>query len=457
MKKGIFLRKISFRLAFFYSLLFSLLLVFVGAALWIYIQSYFNTQGYNQIQETAGMIVKGLGILDNQTGDSEMLLPLPSGSNIHVRIIDRHGRIISSNISSDNNIWNNNLPAETVSEYCYQNNRYFGENITYKSRQGGDMTVQIVKDMRESDDFLQELTDKIFLFLFCGIFISFLCGYLASRKMLKPIDAMTRTAKKIGESNTSLRIPTLGPEDELKRLAETFNSMLDNLEAAITRQTDFVANASHELRTPVSIIQGYASMLERWGKNDVEVLDESIAAIHRESLHMQEMIERLLLLARSDSGESIITPEPVQITFLLQEIEKEYSLLHPDFDFVLHVGDIPDYVSVDKQLLKQAIRALVDNAVKFSRPKGEICLTASSVNGSLSIGITDHGYGIPEQLREKVFERFYHTDKSDNNSIKACGLGLSIACTIAAAHNGHVTLVSQEGTGSTFTIHIPLR
>ena len=157
---------------------------------------------------------------------------------------------------------------------------------------------------------------------FIGIIASIILGYIVSKKMLKPIDHITKAAENISINNLKERIEVTGPDDELKRLGNTFNKMIDRLQEAFDRQIQFVSDASHELRTPIAVIQGYANLLDRWGKDDREALEKSIHAIKLETSNMANLVEKLLFLAKGDSGNQVIEKKEFWLNELINEVSK---------------------------------------------------------------------------------------------------------------------------------------
>jgi signal transduction histidine kinase len=247
---------------------------------------------------------------------------------------------------------------------------------------------------------------------------------------------------------------TTGDKD-LQGLEKAVNSLLNRMRDAYREQTRFVSDASHELRTPIAVIQGYANMLDRWGKDDQKILTESIAAIKTESDSMQKLVEQLLFLARGDSGNIKTAFERLNLTALLREVYDECLMIYPD-----HKWQFTETGAVntdgDAQLIKQAMRTLTQNAAKFTPADGKITLHSfTNGKGEACFSVQDNGVGIPDEDLPHIFERFYRSDPSRKRSQGGTGLGLAIAKWIVDRHSGYFDILSRMDVGTRFTICLP--
>ena len=276
-----------------------------------------------------------------------------------------------------------------------------------------------------------------------------------NRKVLKPITDMAEKAATLSASNLSDRISVEGAKNELKDLALVINGMLDRIEVSYNSQKQFVSDASHELRTPIAVIQGYVGMLERWGKTDREVLDEGITAISQEAASMKELVERLLFLARHDKKTLMLEMETFNPLETMSEIHREAKMLSSKHCFQLEPADNA-HISGDKDMIKQLMRILLDNAIKYTPEGGSITLGVRCERTHCILSVSDTGAGIAADDLPKVFDRFYRCDEARKSQTSGHGLGLSIARIIVAAHNGQLKVRSKVGTGTTFSVHLPL-
>lgn len=269
---------------------------------------------------------------------------------------------------------------------------------------------------------------------------------------------LRRLVQELGEINAArlnerLEIP--GGQKELVVLAEAINAMLERIERSYQAQTRFVSDASHELRTPIAVIQGYANMLDRWGKHDPEAAQESINAIRQEAESMSALVQNLLFLARGDNQTQRVQMERVNYSELAEEVLRETQLLETGRSIT---GEIYPLLTVraDVRLLKQAMRILVDNAVKYTEEGDEIAIRLWRRGTDCVFSVTDTGPGIPQPELAKVFQRFYRTDQSRSRESGGTGLGLSIAQWIARRHGGSIEVLSRVGVGTRFSLVLPL-
>ncbi|MCQ4925668.1 ATP-binding protein [Tissierella carlieri] len=289
-----------------------------------------------------------------------------------------------------------------------------------------------------------------------GILLIVLIGSKASRKLLSPIDTMTKMVKEISINDLDKRLDVRGSKNELKDLAITFNDTLNRLEESIEKQNQFISDASHELRTPISVIQGYANLLNRWGKDDKEVLDESLEAIKNESENMKNLVENLLFLARGDKHTQKVAKEDFPLNKLIEEILTETKLIDDSHIITIERNE-EIIVKADKNLIKEALRIFLDNSIKYTPAGGTVKLMSYEKNGKGVITIEDSGIGISKEHLPHIFDRFYRTDKSRTRESGGTGLGLSIAKWIIDNHSGNIDIDSKIDVGTKVTIELPLR
>ncbi|MEM1485767.1 ATP-binding protein [Oscillospiraceae bacterium PP1C4] len=257
----------------------------------------------------------------------------------------------------------------------------------------------------------------------------------------------------INAAKLDTRIAIDGTQDELKNLAHAINGMLDRINESYRSQARFVSDASHELRTPISVIQGYANLLDRWGKNDEKTLQESIDAIKDEAANMKGLVEQLLFLARGDNNTMSIKMEQFDLSELAQEVLKEAKMIDGGHEYSSSLS--PVSVFADAPLIKQALRILIDNAVKYTPSGGHISISVSRKEKHAWVTVQDDGIGIPPEAVPQVFERFYRADESRARSTGGTGLGLSITKWIAQRHGGYMEVLSREDVGTKLSIVIP--
>lgn len=295
----------------------------------------------------------------------------------------------------------------------------------------------------------------LLLAIFTGSVIVY--GKKGDEKLFLPLKNMSRLANRLTVNNLqSERINLAGTKNELKDLAVTINQMLDRIELSYESQKQFVSDASHELRTPIAVIQGYVNMLDRWGKSDTEVLEESIEAIKNESKAMQELVEKLLFLSRHDKKTLRLEKHMFNMRVLVEDMLKETKMVTTNR--IVETKALEDVIVYgDKQALKQAIRVFVDNAVKYSSDGDSIYISCENKEGDCVISVEDTGIGMTKRDIDNIFERFYRSDHVRDRKINGHGLGLSIAKLIIMKHTGNIRIRSQYTKGSSFIVTIPKR
>lgn len=267
------------------------------------------------------------------------------------------------------------------------------------------------------------------------------------------IDQMKAMAGKLNNINASrldTRIAVDSAQDELKTLAQAINSMLDRINDAYHSQIRFVSDASHELRTPISVIQGYASLLDRWGKNDEKTLQESIDAIKAEAAGMKDLVEQLLFLARGDNDTMALNLQRFDLADLVSEVLRETKMIDGGHEYSGAISSV--FITADEALIKQTVRILMDNAIKYTPAGGNIKLSVSCQGDMAWLTVQDEGIGISANAVPKVMERFYRADDSRARKTGGTGLGLSIAKWITERHGGYMEIVSREDLGTRASI-----
>ena len=305
------------------------------------------------------------------------------------------------------------------------------------------VSLFIIANKNLGYDIYFELLVIISLFKFLEFLVNTMFSYKISKHSLKPVDDMIKEVKEISINDLNKRLDVSGVNNEFKDLAKTFNEMVSEIQVSMEKQNRFISDASHELRTPISVIQGYANLLSRWGKEDEEVLIESIEAIKDESNNMKKLIESLLFLARGEKNNNVIIKEDFNLKNLVDEIVKE-SIMIDDKHNIFTKNNEDVIINADKNLIKEAIRVFVDNSIKYTQEGGNIKINSFKSNKKLFISREDNGIAIPKDYLERIFDRFYRVDKSRNKEINGFGLGLSIAKYIIDTHNGNIKIYSKS-------------
>jgi len=272
---------------------------------------------------------------------------------------------------------------------------------------------------------------------------------------LKPVETITQAAREIEESDLNLRID-VKTKDELGRLAETLNQMIDRLEKAFKRQREFTSDASHELRAPLAIIQA-ESTLALQKDRDAIAYKQSLETVSQEVDHMAKIIDQLLMLARSDAGKDQPIFEEIDLAEVLQGLTSDIHVLCQDKGLSLEINAGTKVgVQGDAVNLRRLFLNVLDNAIRYTPHGGIISISLSHQGKIALVTIQDTGVGISQEHIPTIFDRFYRVNKARSRAEGGSGLGLAICKQIAEAHGGGISVVSQAGKGSTFSIRLPI-
>lgn len=306
----------------------------------------------------------------------------------------------------------------------------------------------------------------------CGMLLSACFGTGTIRRKLKPLNDLAVQAEALSNmsneeinlehleqaiSNVSVdakEVRVVTGDKDLQSIEIALNNLLARMQESKRQQTRFVSDASHELRTPISVIQGYVNLLDRWGKEDEAVLNESIEALKNESEHMKELIEQLLFLARGDSGRNTLKPVAFDLCDIVQEVYEESVMI--DAEHVYKCSEnMGCFLCGDIAMVKQSMRIFVQNAAKYSNKGDTIYLTCGREASSVYYQVQDEGIGMQASEVVHIFERFYRSDEARNSETGGSGLGLSIAKWIIDAHEGKIEVLSRPEFGTRFRISFP--
>lgn len=308
------------------------------------------------------------------------------------------------------------------------------------------------------------------LFRVEGIFllIMIILETVGIKRQLAPIERMGKAADRltsleIGSERLESAIESFSPtadgasiytgDTELEGLENAVNKLVTRMRESYSQQARFVSDASHELRTPIAVIRGYADMLERWGKDDEKVLEESVRAIKSESESMQQLVEQLLFLARGDSGRQPLKMSKFNLSEMLREVCGESAMIDAEHEY-RYEGEEKLTAFGDRSMLKETVRILVENAAKYSPSESEIVLKAFHEDGNPAFSVQDSGIGMSQEALAHMFERFYREDDSRSKQTGGSGLGLAIAKWIVDRHGGSFEAVSVKDIGTRVTVRL---
>lgn len=407
------------------------------------------------------------------------------------------------------------LPFSGIN-YCFTSEKQIYEITADETSDSDDNTAELSADGISTVTTKHEVSAAVILTLVCVIFIilfvlqlvEFIVGSVSGsgviRKYLRPIDDIAMMAEQLSVQESSVARDTVSAEvkkdedsahddtdistkelsslsyaidsiddsckrieihdTELSGIEAAVNNMLRRLEEGKRKQIRFVDDASHELRTPIAVIQGYVNMLDRWGKDDPAVREEAIAAIKNESEHMKVLIDQLLFLARGEMDRHVLDMKPLNSCSIMEEIYDESIMLEAELpEEKRHEFDASELyaddtlktfmISADEAMIKQAVRILRDNAMKYTPAGGTISFRSyRREDGKICMEVRDTGIGIPKSELPRIFDRFYRGTNARADNTSGSGLGLSIAKWIAESHGGAIEALSGSGFGTKMTI-----
>lgn len=279
-------------------------------------------------------------------------------------------------------------------------------------------------------------------------------GWFVAGRALAPIKRISRTARAMSEGDLNARIAVEQTDSELEQVASTLNDAFDRLRLAVEQERRFIADASHELRTPISVLRAETEWaLDR--ERSPQQYKDALTIAKRASLRMQDIVERLLALVRADVSADVQEPAPVAIRTLIDEVVAWLAPMAHERAVHLSVSGEPLTVNGDAEQLREALNNVIANAILYNKPGGSVTISTRQSGSTATIEIVDTGIGIPADAVPRVFDRFFRVDKARSRAMGGSGLGLSIARTIFVAHGGDITCTSEPGVGSMFVISLP--
>ena len=320
-------------------------------------------------------------------------------------------------------------------------------------------TLVVLQSLHRQNQFLETLARTFWIVIPLAIVLAGVGGYLLARRSLSPVVMMSTQASRIGSENLYERLKVQNPRDELGQLAGSFNELLDRLNQSFERQRRFVADASHELRTPVAILCGEAEVTLAHEKRTEQEYRESLQILREEAKRLKYIVEDLFTLARADAGQHPLAATHFYLDELAAECSRNVRTLASAKQIAVSCeseGELP--IHADESLLRRMLLNLLDNAIKYTPPGGSVSLRCGEENGHYRLSLEDSGQGIPSELQQRIFERFFRVDKARSRGETdsgGAGLGLTIASWIAGAHGGKLELTHSAPQGSTFTVLLP--
>jgi heavy metal sensor kinase len=374
----------------------------------------------------------------------------------YIQILDRNGDLLFRSQSlRGHSIEYSDLPYQWIN--VVNANGFDGEHLRLALIQNDYVKIFVAYPLEPINEELYNLFYNIVLIMPFAMIISILGSWFLAGRSLKPVDELTKAAREITAQNLSRRLPPSEIDDELGRLTQQFNDMIQRLQESFTQVQRFSADASHELRTPLTIMRGEIEIALRNSRMSKSTR-ELISSIYDELVRLSTIVESLMMLIKSDTGRMVITREPLRLDELIEELYDDMKMIAKAKHIELKMeSTVPVSIIGDALRLKQLFMNLVDNALKYTQPHGNVDILLNKEEKSAVVSIRDNGIGISHANKEKIFDRFYRVPNNGGvEDAGGSGLGLSIAKWIVEAHRGTIEVQSREGKGSAFIVRLPL-
>ncbi len=483
---------IRIQLTVWYTLVSAILILIFGATLYTALQTMLISSFDTTLQMRAQQVAEGVTINNGDVSVSDIVGELPelnataaildpadvnhgagdngdattpsNNKNIIVRVFDTHGKLLFCYPASCNIMlarvsisaplqgkpWHGNI----TNANGQQMRLYSTMLVNHKTIFG---VVQVGQPLASVNERMQDIIFLLLLFTPIVLMFSAYGSYWLAGRAFRPIHRLTNIAHEIGAKDLHQRVPVPPAHDEVRELALIFNQMIGRLEYAFDQQRRFVADASHELRTPVSVLRSITDVaLSQPSTSEDYVL--VLKEINAESERLGKLINELLVLARADEGLVHFDHDAVQLDLLTSDVVDSMEALAAERKISLKVGELQNATILgDAARLIQVIMSLVDNALTYTNAGGSVTLSVKTTKTHALLTVCDTGIGIASKDQLHIFERFYRADPARSRAAGGSGLGLSIVSWVVHAHDGTVNVESKSGQGSTFTVVLPLQ
>ena len=454
---------IRWKLALGSALLFFLLIALYNLVQYLVINQWINNRERNVMQRNAAAIQGYFLDKDNDIGveeleNSKAFLEKINEQGQMIRIVRRDGKSILMVTKDIDPEW---VAAEFVQTSQMLEGKHGEDHLLIvrtpliTSHFTG--TIEIVRNTETVDQLLNFILIVMTAGGIIAILLSILGGMMISRRLLAPIKDLTNTMKKVVEKGLHERVIVYETKDELSALATMFNTMMDKLEHSFWKQKQFVEDASHELRTPIAIVEGHLSLLMRWGKNDPKVLQESLAASLQETKRLKRLVQNLLVVSQAEVPLVTLENEKTLPVPIIEQAVQNMALIHDEVNFSMELAILEGVkITITANHFEQILLILLDNAVKYSTTIKRINILAYRNKQYACIAIKDYGMGIADSDLPHIFDRFYRVDKARNRKQGGSGLGLAIAKRLIQKYQGMIEVQSEVGVGTTMIIRLPI-
>ncbi|MEK3881320.1 HAMP domain-containing histidine kinase [Paenibacillus sp. PL2-23] len=435
-----------------------LILIFFNIFVYFYVIKITTESEEEVITTKMNLLLENPRIQSGRGLSSPDLLEEYRNVNEMIRIISPNNRVLNIGIGSHPVLME--LPAVFEGYHHSGMLTKGGERVLFMRVpifEGDDVIamLEVTRILDELDNYLQVLVAALSVTSAGAILFAIFGTYWFTSRLTAPIQQMVNTMREIDRSGKLRQIDMGNREEsaELQQLIRAFNQMIERLDRTFARQKQFVADASHELKTPLTVISSYAGMLKRWGRDDEKIRDEAVDAIAKEATRLQNLTKSMLMLAEAEQEDWL----KLEMFDVVQVVDELATMLQTTFQRPIRVKALSRVVRMmgDKDKVRQLLVILLDNAIKYSKEPIDISITL--MKNIVKIEVKDKGMGIPEKEIPHLFERFYRVDGARSRSTGGVGLGLSIAKRIVDLHEGKIDVFSLPELGTTITLQFKQR
>jgi heavy metal sensor kinase len=465
-------RGLRFRLTLTYIVFFAVLLTFLGVFFRQTLKSLYDSQLRNILEEEWGAVRGYLRIEKGKInwyydrGDAEESLIIDRLKQIYL-LTDGTGKVLEispayKQLGVDNprdireNLRNKKETIWTTRR-DHEGQTYLIREGMLTAEDGTPYFVAIGRSYEEGDGLIDQFTRYYSIMLPLMIVTASLLGWFMAGRALSPINDLAKTAQRITGSNLRIQIPPRGTNDELDRLIEAFNRMVERLNAAFQQTKQFSTDASHELRTPLTAIRGQLEVALLAAKTP-EQYQEAILNALEDVERLSQTIRALLQLSQAESGQVVLQKQPIDLSALIKNLMEQFDIPAESGKVTIET-DLPPYCAAEVDLIQieRLVSNLVSNAIKYTREGGVVRVTLNDRGREVELIVQDTGIGIPAESLPHIFERFYRVPNSpgERSPERSLGLGLSFVAWIVKEHRGNLDVKSTPGQGTTFTIRLP--
>lgn len=388
-----------------------------------------------------------------------------------VTIMDIEGNVLADSNVSDHMYMDNHIDREEIEEALRENNGWARRKsdtlnismlyVSYLSRQG-DYILRIAMPFSGLMEYVLILLPAILLSLGVTLIISMILAKRFSRSITRPLYEISEELLKLQENNPEFSFKTYEYyelnliADTTKRMADAVKESMRKIEFEKMIRQEFFTNASHELKTPITSISGYIELLENGMAIDEKMRMQFMTRIRKEAQNMVGLINDILMISRLETKEAEVTLTEVRICPLIKELIASLKPLADENEVAIEMSCKPLVIKANYGQMRELFNNLITNAIKYNKPKGKVKIVVDMDGNDAIFIVEDSGVGIPEESKQRVFERFYRVDKGRSKKMGGTGLGLSIVKHIVSYYNGTIELDSKEQRGSKFTVRIPM-